>query len=416
MVNRSIILECLRTNQPVSRADISRITGLTPGTVSNIVSMLIEEGIVVEKGVGKASSKGGKRPIYLYLNSDVCYVVGLEIRSDYVQGGIVDLGGNIVAAYKKPTSDFGVWASPERVISDILRFIDEVIYRAGTDRAGIERTKIAAIGLGVHGVVDTQTGRLLFSPHFPFLEGADVGSIISRKLGLPVVMENDARAESLAEKMSGPAQRVDNVLIIHVDAGIGCGVFLNGELYRGMNGMAGEIGHIIVDQDGPRCVCGNYGCLEAMAGGRAIVRRVVSELERGTSSRMRDLCNGNLDIVTINMVAQAALDGDELACRAINHAGRYIGLALATFITLFDPELVIVQGEMAQAREVLLDPIIEMVDRSVPRRGVRRTRIMLGENRGNYAILGPALLALRNEHEQPESAIASRLAQARFAL
>ncbi|MCA1841226.1 MAG: ROK family protein [Actinobacteria bacterium] len=251
---------------------------------------------------------------------------------------------------------------------------------------------VSAIGLGVAGAVDMRTRLVAFSPNLE-LDGHDVAGAVEERFGLPVAIDNDANMAAFAEWRFGAGVGASAMLMITVGTGVGGGIVIDGDIYRGARGLAGELGHVIIDESGPLCACGNHGCLEALASGTAI-SRVARELMQNRSSIIARLTGGSDEKVTGEVVADAAEAGDEVAIEAIRRAGHYMGIGLASLAHAFDPEVIVLGGGVASGVDGYLDDAAKtfakmyLVSPDAP----RLVKARLGNDAG---VIGAAALAGR---------------------
>lgn len=251
-LNQQIVLQQIRDFGPISRADIAKRTQLTPPTVSKVVMELLEAGFVLETEIGE--SNGGRRPILLCINPQGGYIVGLSITASDVKALVTDLEIRPVAQTQRllPATH------PEEVCILVADVVQQVIAEAG-----VSREQVLGVGIALHGLVDHSTGVSIFAPHLQW-RNWPIKHFLEEKLGLPVRVDNDVRLMAAGEMWRGAARDSQNFAYIHVDYGVGTGIVLNGQLLRGANHAAGEIGHMQMEPDGPRCSCGKQGCLESL--------------------------------------------------------------------------------------------------------------------------------------------------------
>lgn len=375
-LNQRTVLQAIRGAGPLSRADLAAHTGLTRPTVSSIVADLLEAGWVQE--VGEGTSSGGRRPVLLTFNSRARWVVGAEVGAGHVRAVLCDLQGGVAVRSRYRVAG----ESADHNLELARRAIREVLAQAGD-------VQLAGIGFALSGLVDAEAGRWRYSPHF---DAADipVADRFAREFHVPVRLHNDAHAAALGERLRGAGRGVADLVVIRAGVGIGAGIILGGHLYRGPQYGAGEIGHTIVDEAGPRCSCGNFGCLEAVAGAPAVARRAVKLLQQGRSSDLAERVGGDLSALHARIVIEAALDGDPLARAVVAETGHYLGMGIANVINLLAPSLVVVGGGLALAGELLLAPARETaLSRALP--GRRDTvRIVLGELGDEAGAIGAA--------------------------
>ncbi|QIB27036.1 ROK family transcriptional regulator [Caloranaerobacter azorensis] len=390
-INMSAILQVIREKEPISRAEISKLTGLNPATVSNNVSNLIQMKIVREIGSGESS--GGRKPVLLELNPKAFYIIGVDMGTTKVITAVTDIEGKIV---KKVVMRF----PKDRTVKVVIDIIKDSIYKV-IEGSNIEVDKILGIGMGVHGLVDCDKGISIYAPAFDW-HNIDIKKIFEDEFSVPVNIDNDARVMALGEKWFGRAKNALDFVCLNIGTAIGSGIYLNGELYRGSSFGAGEIGHINIVNRGPRCNCGNYGCLEVMASGPAIVDRFIERINCGEKSKVIDFVDGNLSNITGEIIFKAAIEGDELSKTILNETGRYIGLAVSVIINLLNPEMILIGGGVSKAGEFIFDAIKDTVFQKSMKHNVENTYIGptgLGENCG---VIGAATLILKDIFKAPK--------------
>jgi glucokinase-like ROK family protein len=260
---------------------------------------------------------------------------------------------------------------------------------------------IIGIGIGVHGIVDYRKGISVYAPAFDWRD-LDIKSIIEGRFNMPVFIDNDVRTMALGERWFGAARSVDNFVFINVGSGIGSGIMINGELYTGKNFSAGEVGHISIADNGPKCNCGNYGCLEVMASGPAIVKRVVSQIKMGKATAITKLVNDDLSKITGEIIHMAAKMGDTVAADALQETGRYIGIAVSSIINILNPELILIGGGVSNAGDFIFKPLIEVAKKKSMKDAGESVGILpaaLGENCG---VVGAATLVIKDLFQVPK--------------
>ena len=344
-VNVVLVLDAIRHSGPVSRAEIARRTRLGKSTVTGIVDRLLKEGLVLEVGTG--TSEGGRRPILLDLNPSARFVVAVKLAPSQVTVALCDLKGRLMPDYALSLPTASPSEVPDRatrgdtVLRTLVRAINEAV-----DASGVPWKKVMGIGVALPGVVDVATGTSV-SSHFLTWAHLPLKELLEQRFGCAVVVDNDANAMTLAEYRMGAGVGSRCLIGVTVGIGIGAGIVVDGRLFRGAMGGAGEIGHVPMIPDGPACRCGRQGCLEALAGDEGIVR-IANRLGLDASSREE--------------VVVQAMGGDGRALAALREAADLIGRALATAVNLFNPDVIVVGGEaVAQAGELLLAPIREGV-------------------------------------------------------
>jgi glucokinase-like ROK family protein len=330
-INRSSVLGLIKNHGPISKVELALNSKLTFASISNITTELLNSKLIEEIGYG--GSSGGRKPVLYELNHDSFYVIGVEIGVSQIRTVIVNLNATIIVDYSVvnlPDS------SKEIVTQQIFKSIDYVMTQ-------VDRNKIAGIGISSPGPVDAESGIILAPPNLSGLNQFRLKDLVYERYGLPTLVEKDANASALGEQWFGSAKGKENLLFVLADQGIGGGIIINGRIYRGFRHGAGEIGHGTIDVDGPRCNCGNYGCLEAMASGIAITRRLKEEIRRGAQSQLME-GSVNEEDINLEQIINAALSGDKLAKDILEEAGRYLGIGVASLVNYFNPETIILGG------------------------------------------------------------------------
>ncbi|MFP4017521.1 MAG: ROK family protein, partial [Halanaerobiales bacterium] len=257
------------------------------------------------------------------------------------------------------------------------------------------QNRIIGVGIGMHGLVDYARGISVFPPAFGWKD-VPVADIIQKEFNLPVIIENNVRALTLAENWFGYARKLNNFICLKVGSGIGSSIFTDGKIYRGASNSAGEIGHTMVDEDGPLCSCGNYGCLESMASIPAMIRQAQKALKQGAESSIKELVNHEIDKIDEETIFLAADQGDHLARRILHDAGRYLGVAIADLINILNPEAVIVSGKIARAGDLILDSIRSTVRNRALSYSLQNVQIINSRMDKEGVAIGAAALILES--------------------
>jgi predicted NBD/HSP70 family sugar kinase/biotin operon repressor len=372
--NRARVVGALREAGAASRADLARRTGLSRTTVASVVADLERGGVVVEQvDVSGASPRGGRPPRLLSFSRSAGIAIGIDFGQRHLRVASSDLSHAILAEAERPMR---VEDPAESGINAAVELVEEVL-----GEAGVSRGEVVGVGLGLPGPIDRRSGRVGPSSILPGWVGMRPAEELGSRLGLPVEVDNDANLGALAELHWGAAQGRANAAYLKVATGIGAGLIVDGRVFHGSAGMAGEIGHTIVDEDGAVCRCGKRGCLETLAGAPALIELLRPRLGR----RIR----------TAELLELAAA-GDSACRRVIADAGRHIGMAVATLCDLLNPEVIVVGGEMSGAGDLLIDPLREQVRRNaIP--AIARGVEIVGSALGPRAeLLGALALVLAN--------------------
>jgi predicted NBD/HSP70 family sugar kinase len=344
-INRNLVLNLIKRRGPVSRVELARLSGLSPATISGIIGDFIRSGLVQEMGQGQ--STGGRRPVMLRLNHKAGFVVGAKLMEHAIVTAVTDLDANVLHHQLWPLEvGAGQAADPGRLIDRLILAIERTIVHQGVARA-----QLLGIGVGMAGLVDAVKGVSRYSPFFGW-QDVQIAAPLQEHFQLPVYLENDVNTLTIAEQWFGYGQGVEHFVVVTVGRGIGAGIVLNGQFYRGALGGAGEVGHMKLQPRGPRCDCGAHGCLEALASDTAILRQAKEAVAAGRATALAEV-----EALTLEAVRQAAEGGDRLARRLLAEAGRWLGLGIANLVNLLNPQLVIVGGEGVRAGEMRLAPM-----------------------------------------------------------
>jgi len=373
--NRAVVLDAIRANGGVSRVELARRTGLTAQTMSNIVRALIADGLVVEDG--HAPSNGGKRRVMLRVVPDAYSSVGLHLDPERITGVLLDLDGRVRLRSRRRVP---AGASPEAVVGALARTFHHLVQRSGID-AG----RVLGAGLAVPGPLDS-THRRLFKP--PNLQGwpeVALADLLEERAGLPVVMDNDATAAAIGERWAGGADRAGSFVYVYIGSGVGIGVVLGDQVYRGISNNAGEVGHVQAAGAGKPCGCGRRGCLEAYCSMRAVVAEWVAgggSADGPVSQAYQQIC-------------RAAADGDGTAAKILRTAASRLGQTLATVVSVLDVDRVVLGGPaLRHAGTLIRERVSKVLKTQVWAPHVRPVRVqpaLIGEDAG---AVGAACLVL----------------------
>ncbi len=377
--NKHNVLSAVREAGQIFRAEIARQTGLSIPTVMKITDELLARGIVRE--IGKGESSGGKPPQLLAFTPDRHYIVGVDIGTTNILCILMDMSAHIVASRSVPTR---VDDAPEAVMERIAHTIAAVV-----DGAGAERDRILGIGIGMPGVLEPQTGRVLFSPDFHW-EQVHLLPKLKASFPYPMIIRNVTHAMAMGERWFGQGRGdFDSFVCVNLGHGIGSALFLEGKLLSGGSGSSGELGHVTMDRNGPKCVCGNAGCLEALASGNAIAKHAAAEIAAGHDTILRQELErkGALEAKDVFVAAGRQ---DALSIRIVQEAAEYIGLALASVINLVDPELIVLEGGLSRAGEPFIADIRTHAQRYQMKYTGRNTRIVVSGLGEQAAAIGAA--------------------------
>jgi predicted NBD/HSP70 family sugar kinase len=344
LVNRRILLSILSDRQPISRAEIAKISGLNKATISTITCELLKDSCIIEEGSGRTTPIGGKPPTPLRLNSHRFGLFGVDTRADETILALSDFNNRIVARVSYETG------------SDATAFLNKIGKEIRKLRTKHESfIEFAGIGVSLPGLVDTHTGKFLLSVVLPWRD-VPVVQLMEKATGLPVIIDNSARCSALAEIWHGKAQyaHVRNLLYVGVSTGLACGIVIDGGLYRGGNNTAGQFGHIPIDINGDECRCGQRGCWDLYASDKATLNRY---------ARLRG-SNGKR-ISTMRKLIELIDAGDPAATESVRETARYLGIGITGLINGLDPEVVVIGGEITKAWGLIEPLIIEETKRNL---------------------------------------------------
>ena len=355
-LNTANVLREIRFHGPISRANIVKATGLSQVTVNQIAIGLRKSGHVIEERSDKCPSRRGRRMSFLRFNAANGYVLGIDIAPAAVVVLVSDLDGKVVAEERRPV------ATNEQLHPQPLLALVRSTTKLALASAGISRSALRAAGIGVPGRVDPSSGRISFVPALPGWDGLTVGNRLARILDCPVVVENDMHLAILAEQGFGSATTRDNAVYLHLGGGIGLGILVLGELYRGAAGAAGEMAFIPVSGD-DETPAGNFGRFEWAAGSTSFRR--LGRLAAGSSScgLIRELCGGDLDRINAQVVVEAARRGDPAAAAILQQVVQQLARGICAVQCILDPRIIILGGEVTHAGSFLVDRLNAEVSR-----------------------------------------------------
>lgn len=385
--NRAFLLELIRTTGPVSRAELKRAARLSMPSVMDITSDLIKRGLVREMGEGP--STGGRRPVLLELIPDAHCAVGLEVGTQTITAVVTDLAARVRTRVKAPSK----MGEGQGALMEQLGNVCEEVFRRISDDFG----SVLGIGLALPAPLISSAEEAVFSP--PSYPGwghlrldLQVGELMNAEYGVPVIVDNDANAAALGEHLFGAGRGTQDMFYLIAHRGVGGAAILNGQLYRGTDGGAGEVGHTMIDPNGPRCGCGRFGCLEAFVGRKAIVSRMREMLKHAGEQQLE---GRNVDEIDAEDVIEAGLKGQKLAEQVLHETGTYLGYGIANLVNLLNPSLVVLGGSTMRAGAFIVEPAVETLRlRALPEMG-DRVRIVTGELGEDAGAVGAAALVLR---------------------
>ena len=380
------LLRMIQATPNVSRMELAKRTGASAASMTAIVQRLIDKGLVIE--TGKGATMAGRKPVSLSLRNDLGYVIGVDLGSFRLRVIVADVLGNI--CYRSET-ETRMSEGRERVLTRTFAAIQEAIKLSRAPRSAIK-----GIGMAHSGVIDTQKGIVLCFPRpgqMTQWRNVPLREMLEKEFGVSSVLDDSARMMALAEKHFGLGQDVSDFLFVEVGMGIGAGLFINGKLYRGRGGIAGELGHMTVNENGPLCSCGNNGCLEALASCATIIQTVRAGIQQGVNSKVTELVDGDLERIGIEIVVQAARENDTLALRVLDEAVSHIGVAIADVTNLLNPSVVIFGGPLFRtAHDLILERLRQVVRQRALEKSANELELKVSTLGEEAAALGAARL------------------------
>ena len=372
------VLHMIWEQRRISRAEIARRTGLSRSTVSEIVTELLSTRLVAEVGAGP--SRGGRRPIVLEFQDDACVILGVDMGASHVSVVLTNLRGQVLAWEHR---DFPVRTDPEGTAALIFEFC-----KACLATWGGKRRRLVGIGVAVPSPVDPRSPERLSPQVLPAWRGRSVLELLRAEFGVTALVDNDANLGALAEHWWGAGRGLDDFAYIKVATGIGSGHLLGGRIYRGATGVAGEMGHLTIDPNGPLCMCGNRGCLALYVGSEALVARARHLLPEFPASVLQQTGT------TIGAIEEAALADDPLGMKIVLEAAEYLGIAVADLLNLMNPAAVIMGGRLSRLGERLLGPLREAARRRTFVSADAASHLRTGELGPRDVAIGAATLVL----------------------
>ncbi len=305
------------------------------------------------------------------------YAIGVDLGGTNLKAGLVDVHGRIHHRLSIKT-DYN--ASPQAISDQIFKLIHDII-----SVSQVNISSITGIGLGSPGLIDKRGETILFSPNLPQWRNIPIKNLITKRFVVPCVLENDANAAAWGEKWVGAAREASSMVMFTIGTGIGGGIIIENKLWRGVNNVAAEIGHMVIDIDGPKCKCGNNGCIEAYASATAMVRRFKELLSSGVSSSLKDAQE-----ITAKMINDAAMQGDKASLDIIKETGQYLGIAIVNIMHILNPEVIVLAGGMTGSGELLMEPVQQVVKQKAFEASYKDTKIVFSQLGNDAGIIGAA--------------------------
>jgi len=382
-------------NGPISRSNLTETSGLNKSTVGSLLAQLQTWGFVKE--VGMVNSGLGRPGVMIDINSDAGRIIGAEIGVGYISMVMTDLKANVVWRRRiEPPPDQEKQPQAD-VLDQAAKLVEEAIREA--EKTG---NRLLGIGLGLPGQVDHATGTLLFAPNLGW-KNVPLRDLWLHQFNIPVFVENDANASALGEGLLGNARQIDNFIFLSAGVGLGGGLVLDGELYGGAGGFAGEIGHMTLVPDGPQCNCGNRGCWETLIGPAAIVDSVRQAAILGNTPILMSLpgVNGDINAIRMEHVLEAAARKELAVLHVLDEVGRYLGIGIASLVNAFNPSVIVLGGLLSPAGPYLLPRAQREVNARALAAARGMVKIILSAFKFDACVMGGACLVLREILNNP---------------
>jgi glucokinase-like ROK family protein len=382
-INKHTVLDLIRfTPGGISRAELAYRMDLSRAAMTAIVNDLLDNDVIRE--TESRNGQSGRPPIILEINPSRGNVIGIDMGATHLSVALADFSARIIDEIEIP---FDITQGPKPCLAQAEALLTELL-----EKNDMRLQQIFAIGMGVPGPIASQEGMVIAPPIMPGWDGYPIRQDMEGKWKIPVSLNNDAELGVLGEWAYGAGRGEDHLAFIKVGSGIGAGLLLNGQIYQGATGSAGEIGHLTIDENGPLCDCGSTGCLEAVAGGKAIARQAREIIASGKRTLLSSM--GPPEELTARDVASAARRGDLPSQQIILRAGSYLGIAIAGLVNIFNPSVVVVGGGVSQIGDLLLQPIRDTVSRRSLAGAAQAVKINTAVLRRRSSIIGAVVQAL----------------------
>jgi predicted NBD/HSP70 family sugar kinase len=385
-INRELVLKIIYNRRPISRADIATITGLTPASITKIIDEFLDIGLVYE--IGRDKSSYGRKPVLIDINSDSFYIIGIYTARKSISGIITDLNADIQkkVVYEKP------YLRDPDLSKVVMNLIEELL-----KASKISIDKILGIGMAVPGPINAKKGEIINEgldekPPYSW-ERVPLTESVSEKFGIPVFADNCSNTIALGESWFGNGMNYRNFVVLSFGEGVGGGLVLKSRLYRGEDDIVGEIGHTTIDVNGPRCECGNYGCLELFVKNKAIIEKYNSLVKKYPDSKL-----AKINIKKVEDIYNYKDKNDPIYNEIINHLANYLGIGAVNLVNILNPEAIIIGTN--ELEDIEMDTLIEKITEIVRNRAYsvvrNKVKVIPGKLKSNAQLIGSISLVLRD--------------------
>jgi len=376
-MNQANVLDLIRTNKGISRIELAKKTGLSPTAIGAIVRSLLRNDYIRE--VGEGESTGGRRPTLLEIKEGSYYAFGFDIDVKFICTMVLDITGKVHYEDKLEVRE-------ELTPEDAVRKIADIFSRV-TAAKKLRKERILGVGISVPGLMDLNTRRVMLAPNLGWAD-VDLLGKLKEHIDIPIFIENEAMCSAICENWLGMCRGIEDFICINIESGIGAGIFMRGVLYRGHSGSAGEVGHIPVDENGPKCKCGNRGCLETFASINAMVTRYLKLSGKSKENSV------DYDQCFENMLLQVE-KGDIRSLAILKEAARYLGKAIGYLINAFNPEQIVLGKKFPLYAGLVLDDIRREARKSALKYPAQNCSILASLFGENSSATGAAIIPIR---------------------
>lgn len=387
--NKQLVLRTIQKHGPISRVEVANRIDLSRPSVSEIVSILIEEQWIEEKS--SEVKVRGRQPIPLDINKEKKVIIGLEIGAYSTKVIVSNLKAEIL---NEIAIEMDVHKNPNEMIEYLGNQINLI-----TERYKANQIEVLGIGVGMHGLVDTEKGENIFAPNLGW-RNVQIKSILEKITQLKVLIDNDCNSAALAEMWFGQGKDESNFISVIVDYGVGASIINNGSIFKGSHHVTGQVGHITIDPDGPLCSCGNYGCLETLTSETAILKKVKRKLKIGEKSNILNQ-KDNIEDLSIDDFYIAVNKGDEFCINIAHEVARNLGLGFTILINLFGPRFIVLGGSLTKISDALIPIIKEVIQLKVMGEEAKHTPIITSALGDDLYTIGAASLIVEDIFSLP---------------
>jgi len=384
---KNAIIEYLYKQGPTSNPDIARYTKMSSPTITKLVQELINLGIVIDMGIGE--SIGGRKPNLFGINPNARYIIGVDIDCRMVKLGIFNLANEAVSEI---VTYFGNLKDKHQMFKELFSRLDLLL-----EQTNLDKKAFLGIGVSIPGLINSKTGQTYMDLR---IDGKKVEELFSERYELPTIIDSDSRVMAIGEQAFGYAKNKKDVLCLNICDGIGLGMILNGTVYSGKSGLAGEFGHINVVRDGNLCTCGKYGCLETVASGTALIEQAQAGIKKGQESLISELVNHDIENIHVSDIIEAVNKGDIFAIEIINKLGHFLGEALSSLVHIFNPEMIIIGGKVALAENYLINPIENTLNKYTISHIKKDTQVVTSTLQEKVKLLGSVAMVMNRVFDE----------------